>query len=352
MNAAIILDHPLLHNPLRTWLVLLAAGIAGYVVAFVIVEALARRAHAHAEKPDAGRGVKVLSALLGTTRGWALLVFALLLAAGGLEMPGSPRAGVGHAVFAVVGIQVALWANALVRLWLDGAGAGARVQDRNPVIGGVLRWALQIAVWTVLLLAFLDNAGVNITAFVTSLGIGGVAIALGLQNVLGDLFASMAIGLDKPFKVGDSIAFGTDSGTVERVGVKSTRLRATGGELLVVSNSNLLKEVIHNQTNRTERRIVCAFTIAHDTPVAKARALVDAACDIIGSRSDVRFDRGHLLGIGAAGIELEFVYFVRSPDLATACAIRQSVTLAILDWMEHEGVRHGLPPWPVPSPAG
>src|SRR6185437_12382465 len=136
--------------------------------------------------------------------------------------------------YALVGMQVALWIIALLVSLLHTSADRSDAHPANPVMLGVLTWAVQFCVWVTLALALLATGGVNITAFVASLGVGGVAVALALQNVLTDLFSSIAIGLDKPFEVGEYIAFGTDQGTVTKVGIKSTRIQSLSGEELAV----------------------------------------------------------------------------------------------------------------------
>ena len=229
----------------------------------------------------------------------------------------------------------------LITLWLRHAEPGRL--PVNPVLAGMLSWAAQLLVWAVLLLFFLGNVGVNVTAFVASLGIGGVAVALALQNVLGDLFASAAIGLDKPFEVGQFIAFGDELGTVTHVGVKTTRIRSLSGEELVISNTNLLKELIHNHTRRTERRIVFGFRVPYGTPRAQIEAIPGHVRGFIELEEKTRFDRGHFASFGEHGPEFEFVYFVLEPDYTLYRDIQQRVNLRIMALLEELGVEFAVP---------
>ena len=168
--------------------------------------------------------------------------------------------------------------------------------------------------WAVVLLIVLNHLGVNITALVAGLGIGGVAVALALQNVLGDLLASLAIVLDKPFVVGDSIGVGEVSGQVERVGIKTTRLRSVEGEQLVIANADLLKSRIRNFRRMTERRVQFALGIAYETPHDKLAAVPDILREIVMAEQRVRFDRAHFKGFGDSALLLEIVYFVLDRD--------------------------------------
>src|SRR5687767_11472009 len=153
----------------------------------------------------------------------------------------------------------------------------------------LLSWSLRTVLWAVVLLAMLSNMGVNITAFVASLGVGGIAVALAVQNILGDLFASLSIAVDKPFEVGDFIVVGGVSGTVEHVGVKSTRIRALSGEQVVISNTDLLKQTVSNYKRLTQRRIVFKFGVTYDTTPEQAEAIPGLVKRIIEAQSKVRF---------------------------------------------------------------
>src|SRR5262249_49016232 len=180
--------------------------------------------------------------------------------------------------------------------------------------------------------------GVNVTAVVAGLGIGGVAVALALQNVLGDLLASLAIVLDKPFVVGDSIAVGGVSGQVERVGIKTTRLRSADGEQLVISNAELLKTRIHNYRRMTERRVQLGLGIAFETAQDKLPRLPDILREIVMAEPRVRFDRAHFKGFGESALLLEVVYFVLDRDYNIYMDVQQALNLEIIRRFQVEGV--------------
>jgi small-conductance mechanosensitive channel len=193
------------------------------------------------------------------------------------------------------------------------------------------------------LLALLTNAGVNITAFVASLGIGGIAVALALQNILGDLFASVAIGLDKPFEPGEFIAFGADMGTVRHVGVKSTRIASLSGEQLAVSNSQLLNQLIHNYSRMPERRVVFGFTVPYDTTREQLREITERTNAVIEAAQPVRFDRGHFTGFGADGFTFEFVYYMLDSSYTLYRDVQQRINHEIMDVLDSLGVRFAVP---------
>jgi small-conductance mechanosensitive channel len=187
-------------------------------------------------------------------------------------------------------------------------------------------------------LALLANLGINITTFVASLGIGGIAIALAVQNVLGDLFASLAIAIDKPFEVGDFISTSDTSGTVEKVGLKTTRLRAASGEQIIVSNAELLKDTVSNFKRMVTRRIVYKLRAHPDTPAALAAKVPTAVAEFIGRHEKVRFDRAHLAGYTQDYIEWEIVYTILDADYDLFMNTQQAVILASMQMFVDLGI--------------
>src|SRR5688572_9306748 len=169
--------------------------------------------------------------VLGSTSRWLVALTALLIGLGMVDLPARWASRVSHLWFLALAVQVALWANTLIGL---GIGRYERHQAASGHVSGaastLMSLGLRTLLWAIVLLAILSNLGINITAFVASLGVGGIAIALAVQNILGDLFASLSIAIDKPFEVGDFVVVGAASGTVENIGLKTTRIRSLGGE--------------------------------------------------------------------------------------------------------------------------
>jgi small-conductance mechanosensitive channel len=347
-------------NPWRSWLTAAASALVGYLVVRGVLGFTAARLRLRQQRaPNGARAVAL--ALLHATRRWLVLLLAVLLALETLAFRPRLTSALGHASIGVVGLQLALWANALIALWLRHAEPGRL--PINRVLAGMLSWIAQLLIWTVLLLFFLGNVGDNVTAFVASLGVGGIAVALALQNVLGDLFASVAIGLDKPFEVGQVIGFGDQIGTVVHVGVKTTRIRALSGEELVISNTHLLKELIHNHSRRIERRIVFGFRVPYGTPRTRVEAIPGRVRELIEEEEEVRFDRGHFTAFGDLGPEFEFVYFVLGADFTLYRDIQQRVNLRIMALLEELDVEFAVPArqlrlgaeapiWPLPASPG
>jgi len=188
-----------------------------------------------------------------------------------------------------------------------------------------------------------DHMGFNITALVAGLGIGGVAVALAVQNILGDLFASLSIVLDKPFVVGDFIVVDDMRGTVERVGVKSTRVRSLDGESLVFSNSELLKSRIRNFRQLTERRVLFTIGVTYQTPAAQVGSIPAWLRAIVEEREKTRFDRAHFKEYADSALVFEVVYYVLDPAYNVYMDIQQAINLEILERFTAEGIGFAYP---------
>lgn len=260
-----------------------------------------------------------------------LLLPAIFLGARALELPPDLRRllRIGASLSFIA--QAALWATGAIDFWLrryrrtrfDGDPAAAMTVN-------LFRGAGIVAVWIVAGTVALANLNVEVTPLIASLGIGGVAVALALQNILGDLFASLSIVIDKPFVLGDTIAVDDDSGTVEHIGLKTTRVRSVGGEQLVFSNGDLLKSRIRNFKRMTERRSFTKINVAPETApdtLARIPALLRAAVE---KQQETRFERAHLTALTETGLGFELVYYVPGADYATFLDVQQAVYLDIL----------------------
>src|SRR5690348_7803567 len=342
-----------LGNSALAWVTAGAAALGGYVIAHVVAAILAARLRKLAERTHRN-GFAIAACVAEATRGWLLLLIAIAIALDFLHF-GDAAASAGktprwtvqdglHLItYALVGIQIALWIIALVVAWLHRSTSDDDTRSVNPVMLGVLTWTVQFVVWVTLVLALLAEGGINITAFVASLGVGGVAVALALQNVLGDLFASISIGLDKPFEVGDAIGFESGQGTVLKVGIKSTRIASLSGEELAISNSVLLKNLIHNYSRMQQRRVVFKFRLPFDTPRKRIPEAVARVRGIIEGEAQTRFDRGALSGFGDYGLDFEFVYYVLDPSYNVHAAIQQRIYLKVLGLWDELGIEFAIP---------
>lgn len=240
--------------------------------------------------------------------------------------------------------QAGVWLSSAVAAWLERKRRRSLVADRALVSSiGIIGIAVRGVIWSLVLLLTLDNLGVNITALVAGLGIGGVAVALALQNILGDLFASLSIALDKPFIVGDFLIVDEFLGTVEYIGIKSTRLRSLSGEQIVISNADLLGSRVRNYGRMAERRVVFTLNVTYETPADMLERVPGELRSIVESQAGTRFDRCHFAKYAAHSLDFETVYYVLSADYNRYMDIQQAINLRIYRLFERLGVEFAYP---------
>jgi len=198
-------------------------------------------------------------------------------------------------------------------------------------------------VWVLGFVFVLDNMGFNVSAIIAGLGVGGIAIALAAQTVLGDLFAYFIIFFDRPFEIGDFIVFDTETGVVEYIGVKSTRIRTLNGQLLICSNKDLTNARVNNYRNMAKRRVVFKIGIEYSTPSDTVAAVPEMVKAIVTSHEKVEFDRGHFSGFGDSSLNFEFVYYILAPEYATYMDIQQSINLKLLREFEEKKIAFAFP---------
>lgn len=207
----------------------------------------------------------------------------------------------------------------------------------------VIALASKIVLWSTVILLGLDNLGINVTALVAGLGIGGVAVALALQNILGDLFASLSIVFDKPFINKDFLIVGDLMGSVEHIGLKTTRIRSLSGEQLIFSNSDLLNSRIRNYGRMFERRVVFSIGVTYQTPREKLKFLPEIIRKAIETKSKTRFDRCHFMKYGDYALMFETVFYVLSPDYNIYMDIQQAIYFEIHERFEQEQIEFAYP---------
>jgi len=285
--------------------------------------------------------VDVLRHTLAKTSGLAILVTSVLIGVSVLDLPPPWHERIGHLWFITLGAQLALYLHRAIavtaRHYFQVHGKGLE-DDQVTVAHTLVIWALQWSVWTVFLLAMLANLGINVSTFVASLGIGGVAVALAVQNILGDLFASLAIATDKPFEVGDSISVPEFSGAVEHVGLKTTRVRALSGEQIVVANSELLKKVVHNFKRQNSRRVQYTLRINPTTAPDLAARVPERLSAIIAAKDKVRLDHVSLVAMDQNYLEYDIVYNLTDADYGLFLKTQQAVLLETMGMLRELGI--------------
>jgi len=206
-----------------------------------------------------------------------------------------------------------------------------------------IRGLVNVAIWALVLVFMLDNLGIKVSAVVAGLGIGGIAVALAAQTVLGDLFSYFVIFFDKPFEIGDFIIIGDKMGVVEYTGIKTTRIRALGGEQIVFSNTDLTNSRIHNYKKMERRRVVFKLGVIYQTTAAQLKTIPQIVRNIVETQPDTAYDRGHFSSFGDFSLDFEFVYYVNSADYAKYMDTQQAINLAIFEAFEREKIEFAYP---------
>ena len=328
--------------PPTEWLI---AGIVGVVVwagLWILRDLIASRyrKYSSANNPTL---IRLVAYLIGNTTQILFLAVALDVAQESLTLPEKIRNAASKIVMVLILIQVGLWAGRAVRFYLEMKEL-ERGADR--VFAGsldIINFVARMLIWSLLILLALDNLGVNITALLAGLGVGGVAVALALQNVLGDLFASLSIALDKPFVIGDSLVIDTFIGKVEHIGIKTTRLRSEGGEQIILSNADILKSRVRNFGRLSQLRILATIRLTYDTPAEKLREMPKLLESIVREHPQARFERCHLKSLGESCFQFELSYFVQQPAVNPMLDLQQAVNFRIIDELRRLGVEFAYP---------
>lgn len=253
--------------------------------------------------------------------------------------------GILYFAFVWQGIQVA---NCFVRYIItqyvekDEDGDGV-VDPAAATMSDLLTLVASLVLWTLGILFVLSNIGIEVTSLIAGLGIGGIAVAFALQGVLSDLFASFSIYFDKPFRVGDFVVIGTDSGTVEKIGIKSTRIRTLLGEELVVSNAELTTARVQNFKKMDERRGVVEFGITYETPQEKVHKVNSVVEEIFADIAGVRLDRVHFKSFGDSALIFEVVFHVEKSDYVEFMDKQQQFNFALMERFADMGVEFAYP---------
>jgi small-conductance mechanosensitive channel len=206
---------------------------------------------------------------------------------------------------------------------------------------------MNIVIWIVGIIFLVDNLGYNVTTLITGLGIGGIAVALAAQTILGDLFSYFAIFFDKPFEIGDSITIGDQSGTVEKIGIKTTRIRTLSGDQLICSNSDLTNSRVNNFKRLENRRISFIVRVVYDTPTEVLEEIPRIVKAIIDKQPHVEYGRGHLAALGDWSLNFEFVYNVLSPDYGIYMDVQHAIYMEMVRIFKERGIFFAFPTQPL-----
>lgn len=318
-------------NTARDWAFALIAAVAFMLTLHLARSLVLHRLQSIAEKTDTivdDFFVDVLSA----TRIFLATALGLYLATHFLTLPAALEKLVNRTFIALMIVQAGLWANRGLVFFLRHRFEKGEIGDEGAraMMQSLLTFLGRTVLWVLVLLLILDNMGLNVTTLVASLGIGGIAVALAVQNILGDLFASLSIAIDKPFVIGDFIIVDALMGTVEHVGMKTTRIRSLSGEQLIFSNNDLLKSRIRNYKRMQERRAVFTIGVTYDTAADQLQGIPDLIRQAIAGQEQTRFDRAHFKNFGAFSLDFEAVYFVLNPDFNLYMDIQQAINMSLV----------------------
>ncbi|GAB4535238.1 MAG: mechanosensitive ion channel family protein [Anaerolineales bacterium] len=344
-------------NPLQAWALALLIILGAWGGLLLLKQVILHNLRVIAQRTPYGWDDMLVELLGGLSR-WLLLVVAVQVGSRYLYLSATAHIWIGVGVIGTLWMQVGLWGNVLIGHWIQrqinkevqsGNGSSATAYGAFGVIGRVVLWGV------VTLLVLENIPGVEVTSLVAGLGIGGLAVGLALQNILSDLFASFTIALDKPFVIGDFIVSGEYAGTVEAVGLKSTRLRSLSGEQVVFANTDLLSSRIRNYKRMLRRRVAFEVGVSYETALEHLERIPAIIQEIVAQQEAASFDRAHLKSLGNFALVYEIVYYVHSSDYAAYMDVQQAINLALLRRFAEMGIELAYPTqtlWLKNSPAG
>ncbi len=338
-----ILKQVYLDNSVEKWLIAFGIAVALSIILNILNRRLIKHFKSYANRTHTDFD-DLLVELLRKTSFVLIIVFSLLIGSLFLEINDFILGIRKHLVIIAIITQLGFWADGIISYYIkkktrdEAFQTGSKVTQLKAI--GLL---VKILVWIIVVIFIISNLGFNVTTLITGLGIGGIAIALALQNVLGDVIASLSIIFDKPFEVGDFIAVDNLSGDVEDIGLKTTRVRSLTGEQLIFSNNDLLKSRIKNYKRMDHRRIVFELGLIYETPYEKLEKVPQLIKEIIDEEPKTRFDRAHFKSYGDFSLNYQIVYFVLSRNYTEYMDAQQNINLAIFKKFQEEGIEFAYP---------
>jgi small-conductance mechanosensitive channel len=341
-----ILQFEFLGNPVLKW----GLAVITFLVTLTVLPivrgfiAARRRSWTPSDRLQFHGAIELTTLLAARTSRVFLFAVALYLASRHLTFPPPLERIITIVIVCLFWFQIGLWGMAAARFGIDQRRASSK--DAEAMLTGsmdVILFCAALLIWGMATLLALDNLGVQIKPLLAGLGIGGIAIALAVQTVLSDVLASVSIALDKPFTVGDSLTIDAFQGTVEHIGVKSTRLRSLSGEQIVIANADIIKARVRNFGRMGDRRAVFTFGVNYDTPTQVLAAIPAEVRKIVEAQAETRFDRCHFLTYGDTALQFELVYFMTNPDFVKYADTQQAINLALLDRLRELKVQLAAP---------
>ncbi|HMN45496.1 MAG TPA: mechanosensitive ion channel family protein [Povalibacter sp.] len=334
---------PLFDNSLLQWLIATAVAVAVFAV-LMTARRVIRTYHKRLKETPKTEILELPLEVLSRT---TLLFFLVVALYSGLKTltVGARGASLMDSVITIASFwQAGVWAVAAASAYIDRKRRASMTADRAAVGSlSIIAFIINVVIWALVAMLTLENLGVDITALVAGLGIGGIAVALAVQNVLGDLFASLSITLDRPFVVGDFLIVDDFLGSVEYIGIKSTRLRSLSGEQIIMANSDLLGSRVRNYGRMNERRVVFPTRVTYETPVELVEKVPALIRRIVEEQNNTRFDRSHFQKHAPGSLDFETVYYVLSADYNKYMDVQQAINLALHREFAKLGIEFAYP---------
>lgn len=341
INFTEILAYQIAGNPLQTYLWLLLIIVGVFLLFRIVISFVLARLEKIAKKTKNDFDDLVIEIVKKSK--WPVFLAIILVAVPQyLKLSDVIKSGARYLLI----IVLVLYAVKAVNIIIDYAFNKFQTRRKDtldPHYFSVIKKGINILIWVMAGILILSNLGINVTSLVAGLGIGGIAIALALQNILSDLFSSLSIYFDKPFKIGDFITVGDKKGTVQSIGIKTTRLLSVKGEEIVMSNSKLTNADVQNFGKMKKRRITFSVGVAYETPQSKLKKIPTTIRKIIKSAKNCEIDRVHFKTFGDFSLNYEVVYYVNSKDYKEYMDDQQKINLDLKAAFEKDGIEFAYP---------
>ena len=331
-------------NTLQAWLTAMAITVTTYLILWVIHRIALVRLQALAQR-TATQIDNAIADVLSKTGFWFTSYLSLYAGSRFLTLPEQTNTLLRGIAMGVLLIQIAIWANRLVTYWVVQGLRRRHAGDASmQTMASALGFISRILIVSALLLTGMQNLGIEIDTLLAGLGIGGIAVALALQSVLGDLFASLSIVFDKPFLIGDFIILDNGMmGTVENVGLKTTRIRAMTGEELVIANNDLLRTRIRNYRKMQNRMVSFTLNVTYQTSHAKLRQIPGIIRTVVDDHPQTTFEWANFVGFGAYSLDFDVAYYVKDYEWYRYLAVREEIYLEIFRRFTEEEIEFAYP---------
>ena len=326
-------------NPIENWLIALLTAFIAFLILMGVGKILISQLRKYVIKSNAPLN-DVFVSVVQSTKKFFLVVTSIFIASQTLNLSIKVHDFIQIIFQVILILQIGFWIDSFVTEYAKIKSNDSSNKTALNSLGVIVR----LIVWVIVILLALDNLpNVKITSLITSLGIAGIAVGLAVQKILEDLFASMSISLDQPFQIGDTIDIDGIVGTIEHIGLKSTRIRALTGEQIIMSNSNLLDLPIHNLQRMENRLVAMNLSITYQVKPETLRRIPEMIKEIVEQEEGVRFERAHFKNFGDSGLMIEVIYWIESADYAVYMDKKQNVNLKIFEKFSQEGIEFAYP---------